>query len=131
MLVYIYTLGHVYNSAPTLWRPSRLHDGLDRSVGDSINVHNILESVDFLVFYDFFKPSELCRIFPKNTGNGISETLDFKIFRGVMPPDPSRRSPPFQILATFLYTEVWQDVLLLQQDALLLHGQVCKLTDNF
>ena len=79
--LFMYTLGQVYNSALTLWRTSRLHDGLDRSVGDSINVLNILESVVFLVFYDFFKPSEFCKIFPQIAGNGISETLDFKIFR--------------------------------------------------
>ena len=33
--LFIYTPGHVYNSAVTLWCPSRLHDGLDWSVGDS------------------------------------------------------------------------------------------------
>ena len=76
-----YTPGYVYNSALTLWHPSRLHDGLDRSVGYSIKVLNILESV-FLIFYmTFCKPSELCKIFPQNAGNGISETLDFKIAR--------------------------------------------------
>ena len=36
----------------------------------------------FSILYDFFKPSELCKIFPQNAGNGISETLDFKIFLG-------------------------------------------------
>ena len=66
MLVYVY-----------IWRPSCLHDGLDRSVGNSINVLYILESVVFLVFYDFFKPSELCKIFPQNAGNGIVTLLLF------------------------------------------------------
>ena len=50
----MYTPGQVYNSALTLWRTSRLHDGLDRSVRDTINVFNILESVVFLVFYITF-----------------------------------------------------------------------------
>ena len=35
LCLFTYTPGHVYNSALTLWRPSRLHDGLDWSVGDS------------------------------------------------------------------------------------------------
>ena len=52
--LFMYTLGQVYNSALTLWRTSRLHDGLDRSVRDTINVFNILESVVFLVFYITF-----------------------------------------------------------------------------
>ena len=49
--LFMYAPGHVYNSAPT---------GLDRSVGDSINVLNILESVVFLVFYMTFSNLQNC-----------------------------------------------------------------------
>ena len=31
-----------------------------------------------------------CKIFPQSAGNGISETLDFKIFWGSMPHYPPR-----------------------------------------
>ena len=87
--LFTYTLGQVYNSALTLWRASRLHVRLDRCVGDSIKVFNILESCFFSILYDFFKPSELCKIFYNFPG-------------GSMPPDLPRRSPPFQILVTSL-----------------------------
>ena len=74
--LFMYTPGHVYNSALTLWRPSRLHDGLDWSVGDSINVLNILESVVFLAFHVFFKPSESTFGFPKMQEMAFQRLLD-------------------------------------------------------
>ena len=35
-----------------------------------------------------FRSRNLYKMFAQNAGNRISEVLDFKIFRGGMPPDP-------------------------------------------
>ena len=57
--------------------------------------------------YDFFKPLEFCKIFPQIAGNGISETLDFKIFREGHAPRPPRRSPLSKSWLRHFSSDIW------------------------
>ena len=40
------------------------------------------------ILYDVLSPSEFFKVFPQNVANGISGTLDFKIFQGCAPRCP-------------------------------------------
>ena len=46
----------------------------------------------------------LIQILVRNAGNGISETLDFKIFRGGMPTDPPPRNLAPSVLERLSFT---------------------------
>ena len=46
------------------------------------------QTVNLDMNLSFSDLSEFCKIVPQSAGNGISETLDFTIFRGGMPPGP-------------------------------------------
>ena len=58
------------------------------------------------MLYAVFWPSEFCKIFPQSAGNGISETLDFKILRGhaFIPP---YMSPDFGARFSCLRYSAW------------------------
>ena len=49
----------------------------------NIYIFKVLKCVVFCVFYDVLYSSEFCKITPQNAGNGISGTLDLKIFPGI------------------------------------------------
>ena len=46
------------------------------------------QTVNLDMNLSFSDLSEFCKIFPQSAGNGISETLDFNIFRGACPRTP-------------------------------------------
>ena len=52
------------------------------------NIIRSQEHVNFDKLYVVFCPLEFCKFCTQSAGNGIAATLDFKIYRGAMPPDP-------------------------------------------
>ena len=46
----------------------------------------------------------------QNAGNGIKETLFFKIFLGSMPPDPPRGSRPYAYGASTIHLAVTAEI---------------------